>query len=77
MVGFLGRIFTEVSERADTRLSRYFPCYALVGGINLDPGLYSLTVNFYGNGGLIGSERKENISVRENRLNFEEFVCLK
>ena len=76
LVGLLGRIFTEVSEQADTRLSRYFPCYALVGGINLDPGVYTVTVNFHGSSGLVDSQQKE-IVVRERSLNLEEFVCLK
>ena len=75
LVGLLGRVFTEVSEQADTRLSRYFPCYALVGGINLDPGVYNVTVNFYGNTGLVKSQREE-IVIRENTLNLKEFVCL-
>ena len=76
LIGLLGKIFTEASERADTRLSRYFPGFALVGGINLEPGYYSLTVNFYGNSGLLHSERKE-VMIRERTLNIEEFVCLK
>ena len=75
-VGFLGRVFTEASEQADTRLSRYFPGSALIGGINLEPGVYTMTLNFYGAGGLLSSQRKE-ITVRENALNLEEFVCLK
>ena len=75
-VGFLGRIFTEASEQPDTRLSRYFPCHALIGGINLEPGRYTVMVNFYGSGGLVYSEQKE-IWVRERALNLEEFVCLK
>lgn len=76
LVGLLGKIYTVASEQADTRLSRYFPCYALVGGINLEPGVYTVTVNFYGNGGLVNSQSKE-IEVREGFLNLEEFVCLK
>ena len=76
LVGLMGRVFTEVSEQADTRLSRYFPSYALVGGINLDPGVYNVTVNFYGNAGLVNSQREE-IVIRENTLNLKEFVCLK
>ena len=76
LVGFLGRIYTEASEQADTRLSRYFPCYAMVGGINLEPGIYNVTVNFYGSGGLVSSEQKE-MTIRERTLNLEEFVCLK
>ena len=76
LVGLLGRIYSDVSEQADTRLSRYFPGYALVGGINLVPGCYNVTLNFYGNYGLVYSENK-GIEVRERNLNLAEFVCLR
>jgi len=76
LVGLVGLIFTAASENADTRLSRYFPSNALVGAVNLEPGYYNVTVNFYGSGGLVYSERKE-VSVRERGLNLEEFICLK
>jgi hypothetical protein len=76
LVGFLGRVATEATEQADTRISRYFPSYALAGGINVNPGKYTVTVNFYGKGGLVHSENKE-MTARENTLNLEEFVCLK
>ena len=76
LIGIMGRIFSDVSEQADTRLSRYFPNLALVGGINLRPGNYSLKVNFYGSGGLEFSETRE-ITIRERVLNLNEFICLK
>ena len=76
LVGVAGKVFTEASENADIRLSRYFPSRALVGGINLEPGNSTVTVNFYGSGGLISSERRE-VRVRENTLNLEEFICLR
>jgi len=76
LVGIIGLIFTAASENADTRLSRYFPNHALVGGINLNPGIYNVMVNFYGSGGIVYSERKE-VNVRERGLNLEEFICLK
>jgi len=74
-VGFAGRILAEASERADIRISRYFPNYALVGGINLEPGTYVMTVNFYGSGRLVDSQQRE-VSVRGNTLNLEQLVCL-
>ena len=76
LMGLAMKAFTEASEQADTRLSRYFPNHALVGGINLAPGNYELTINFYGPGGLVFSESRE-ISVRERALNLEEFVHLR
>ena len=76
LAGVIGKVFTEASEQADIRISRYFPSQALVGGINLEPGRYVVTVNFYGSGGIVSSERRE-IVVRERALNLEEFICLR
>jgi hypothetical protein len=47
-----------------------------VGGINLEPGIYTVTVNYYGNRGLVRSETQDNVRVMENKLNLKEFVCL-
>ena len=75
LVGLLGRIFVEAAERADTRISRFFPARALVGGINLEPGAYRITVNFYGPFGLVNSQFGQ-IEARENILNLKRFVWL-
>jgi hypothetical protein len=77
LIGLLGRVFSEATEKADTRISRYFPARAFVGGINLEPGIYSITINYYGTNGLIGTGRRENVLVQENILNLTEFICLK
>jgi hypothetical protein len=72
------QIFAEASEKADLRISRYFPGRAYVGGINLSPGLYSFDIIYYNPSGKpIDSFRCENIPVLENRLNLTEVVCLK
>ena len=72
------QVYSEASEQADLRLSRYFPGKAWVGGINLDPGVYSFTINYYGgNNGIIASFREENVPVRKNSLNLRELVCIK
>ncbi|MDR2617779.1 MAG: hypothetical protein LBC62_02805 [Treponema sp.] len=77
LFSFLGRIAADVSEQADLRISRYFPGYAYAGGVNVDPGVYSATVNYYGLRGLISSDRRENVLVEAGKLNLMEFVCLK
>jgi hypothetical protein len=72
------QVYSEASEQADLRLSRYFPGKAWVGGINLAPGTYSFTINYYdGNDRIITSFREENVPVRENSLNLKELVCIK
>jgi hypothetical protein len=77
LVGVLGAAASAASERADLRIARYFPAYAHVGGVNLDPGIYSVRVNYHGTAGLIGTEIRENVQVRAGRLNLTEFICLK
>jgi hypothetical protein len=78
LLGLGAQIFAEVSEKADLRISRYFPGRAFVGGINLDPGLYSFDVMYYGpSGKTVASFRYEDIPVLEHRLNLTEVICLK
>jgi hypothetical protein len=72
------QIFAEASEKADLRVSRYFPARAYAGGITLSPGRYSFNVVYYGSSGkAVASFRCEDIPVLENRLNLTEVVCLK
>jgi len=75
LISVIGQVASVLSENADLRISRYFPGYAHVGGINLQPGVYSVTVNFYGRRGIIATEQRRNVFVRENTLNLLEFVC--
>jgi hypothetical protein len=71
------QIFAEVSEQADLRIAHYFPGKALVGGINLEPGIHSFTVNYYDHRyRLIHQQRFENIAIQENQLNLIEAICL-
>jgi hypothetical protein len=72
------QIFAEASERADLRISRYFPARAYVGGISLPPGAYSCEVVYYNQAGkVLASFRREDIPVRENRLNLVEVICVR
>ncbi|MDR0718390.1 MAG: hypothetical protein LBF78_02050 [Treponema sp.] len=77
LFSFVGKVFQEVSEQADIRQSRYFPARAYAGGINVESGIYRVTVNFYGPGGLIESLVRDNVVVRPGKLNLLEAVCLK
>jgi hypothetical protein len=77
LFGFLGQVAATASEQADTRIARYFPGSAWVGGINLEEGMYSVTVNYYGSRGLVYSESQDNVLVQINKLNLTEAVCLK
>jgi hypothetical protein len=72
------KVFAEVTERADLRISRYFPAKAWAGGINLEPGSYSFTVNYRDEAGkVIASFRREDVDVKNDVLNLMETICLK
>jgi hypothetical protein len=77
LVGIIGAIASNASEQADVRIARYFPAYAYVGGITIDPGTYNVSVNFYGTGGLVSSELRRDVDIKERNLNLTEFICLK
>ncbi|MDR3167156.1 MAG: hypothetical protein LBT93_04360 [Treponema sp.] len=78
VLSLLTQIYAEASEQADLRVSRYFPAKAWVGGINLEPGIYSFRVNYYGPSGRpLASLKYDNMAIREGVLNLTETVCLK
>lgn len=66
----------DATESADIRMSRYFPAKAFIGGINLDPGNYTVTINFYEGTQLIAKEER-SVNVRANGLNLIEAINLK
>lgn len=71
------QIYAEASEQADLRMAHYFPAKASVGGVNLEPGTYSFTVNYYDASGMpVDRQRFENVEVRPNRLNLTEAICI-
>ena len=56
-------------EGADIRMGRFIPNKAHVGGINLEPGTYNVTIYFYNGNRRVGSERREGVVVGANQLN--------
>ena len=67
----------NATEGADIRMGRFLPNLAKVGAIDLDPGTYTVTVNYYSaGGGLVGSDVHENVEVRANALNLIQSVNL-
>jgi len=72
-----GKAVADSSEAADIRMGRYFPDKAYVGGINLDPGIYSVTVTFYNQGKVIATDDYTEVNVRANALNLIEATSLR
>jgi len=71
------RTAANLSERADIRMSRYLPERSYIGGINLDPGTYSVIINYYNGVNLISTETYDNVIVEQNRLNLIQSVNLR
>jgi hypothetical protein len=62
----------NASEGADLRMGKYLPGKAFVGGINLDPGSYTVTVQFAS-----GVKEEIQVDVKADGLNLIDAVCLK
>ncbi|MDR0443782.1 MAG: hypothetical protein LBH44_10280 [Treponema sp.] len=72
-----GGLQAESREILDTRMGRFFPGRAHCGGINLDPGSYTVTINYYAGNTLLGTDRRENVQVQAGKLNLIESMCFK
>jgi len=77
MTALAARMAMDLSEAADTRMSRYLPNKAYIGGINLDPGVYSVIINYYSGNDLIDSAEYRDVTVNQNTLNLLESVNLR
>ena len=61
----------DATENADLRLSRYFPSSALVGDVEVPPGVHSVAVRFFdANGGLVYREDYGSQTIVAGKLNF-------
>ncbi len=70
-------VFTEFSEQADIRASRYFPALVWVGGLNVDKGLYTVTTTCYDRyNNIVYEQINNNVQVKSNNVNLVEAVCL-
>ncbi|MCI2076484.1 MAG: hypothetical protein LKJ96_04040 [Sphaerochaeta sp.] len=71
-------VFSVASEQADLRMSHFFPAMARVGGINVEPGVYDVTVEFKdASGFVVGRVIYKDCHVKEGGLNLVEAVCLR
>jgi len=70
-----GMAMVNASEQADVRMGRYFPGKAYIGGINLDPGNYTVTVRYYQGGQVISTDTRE-VNIKSGALNLLETVNL-
>jgi hypothetical protein len=66
----------DALAQADVRSARYFPDKAWAGGITVDPGKYTVTVNYYAGGTRVASVEKE-INAAAGKANIVEAVSLK
>ena len=76
VLSFASQVTDEITEQADLRTSRFFPAYIYVGGITLDPGVYTIVVSFRGSSGqVMSSNTYENVNVTAKSVNIVEAIC--
>ena len=71
------RAAMDASEQADIRMSRYLPDKAYIGGINLDPGTYSVIIKYCNGNKVIYNEKFTDVTVKSGGLNLIQSVKLK
>lgn len=72
-VSFFSRIYNEVSEQADLRVSHFFPDRSWVAFIDVPPGVYSLKVNYKDRrGNVIDTQYLKEVITSERGLNLIE-----
>ena len=78
VLSFVSQVSDEVTEQADLRTSRFFPANIYVGGITLDPGVYTVVVTFRGyNGQELSADTYYDVNVTAKSVNIVEAMCLK
>ncbi|GMO11555.1 MAG: hypothetical protein Ta2A_20270 [Treponemataceae bacterium] len=75
-ISLFSKIMT-FTERADLRLSHYFPARAWAKGIELEAGTYSLNVNYFAHSRILKTEHYSAVTVTANRINLTESFCVK
>lgn len=81
LLGFAARIATDVAvdatENADLRISRFFPGKALIGEIELSPGVHNIKIEYYSkNGTILFIDDLGDKKVIKKGLNFFESYYL-
>lgn len=61
----------EITEHADLRHSKYLPGRVDVGGITVDPGIYSVEIRYYNlnTGKIVYSQKIDDVDVKKGKLN--------
>ena len=81
LLGFIARTATDVAvdatENADLRISRFFPAKALVGEIEVTPGMHRFAIEYYSkNGALLWVDDLGEKEVTQKGLNLFESYYL-
>lgn len=72
LTGVVADVAVDATEQADLRISHYFPAHSYVQEITLEPGVYSIQVEYLNNGKVIYTDDKGEVDVSDPSLNFIE-----
>ncbi len=76
VLSFASQVTDEITEQADLRTSRFFPANIYVGGITLNPGVYTVVVTFRGSSGqVLSTNSYESVNVTAKSINLVEAIC--
>jgi len=77
LIRILTDLFTDQTENADLRVSRFFPAEASIRELHLEEGVYDIQIKYYGyDGDLLHSDERRGVRLEAGRLNVIESAYL-
>ena len=70
--GLLFDAINAATENADTRCCFFLPAFSSTAEVELDPGVYDITIEYYNEGVCKLIDNRRNVSVEKGRLNLLE-----
>ncbi len=77
ILALASKVAQDLTETADIRTSQYFPGSVYVTGVTLEPGMYSVTVEYLNSRNAVyRTETMPDVTVRAKGINLVESLCL-
>ena len=70
--GLLFDAISAATENADTRCCFFLPAFSSTAEVELDPGVYDISIEYYNEGVCKLIDSRKNVSVEKGKLNLLE-----
>ena len=74
--GIVLDVAVDASEQADLRIARFFPAYSYISEVQVEPGIYDIQIEYYSQGMLVFTDKKQQVDIQAGKLNLFESYSL-